>query len=187
MEPRDKNMKNNNLTLKYYPRSIPPEQMVTIRMCNVLTRSKIPFDVEYDPMWLIDKSLRKKMGCEGVKNSRFDIVVLNEDKTKIIGIVETKRKRGLIDTFDQITKYEQYGVPVFLCQGGKDLNFFKKWIKKLIRGKINISINQTKIINKDIRNIINGESEEVEITGSNSSTEPFIPTKNKPHPYVIKR
>jgi hypothetical protein len=93
--------------LLYIPPKFPSANMVTIKLCHALIESKILFDVEYN--------IPDKIGMRG---ARFDVIIIHNGN--IVGIIETKRNPTIsprVKKTKQIERYEQYGVPVFLCRG----------------------------------------------------------------------
>lgn len=100
---------------------------ITFEICYRLRNENISFLQEYAAYY-----------WGATRSCRFDIVILKEDK--VVGIVIVKKSSSTKKKTKQIERYENFGVPIFLCCEEKDITnticFAKSCLNNPVESKI---------------------------------------------------
>jgi hypothetical protein len=131
--------------MEYKPRRLPSENFVTIKLCHLFLLNNINFDVEYSPDHKRSPSaaiLFAKCECGSnfkykkccykkvkVRSSRFDIILFKY--SKVIAIIEVKKRPAAPQTSNQLDRYASFNVPVLLCRGLDDVERVFRECKKI--------------------------------------------------------
>lgn len=109
------------------PKRLHTEAMVVYALSKKIDELNIPFSLEY-----VIRKDNKKLS----RGARFDIVILNNDSSYIIAIIEVKKgiEPGLdINKLSQTKRYKKFfDAPVYLCRGFKEIDITIQDILDLI-------------------------------------------------------
>jgi hypothetical protein len=167
---------NKGVPFQYMKRPNPNENMITIKLASLLMQEGIEFDTEYNPSWMVPGKKRKS---EGYRGARFDLIIIKLGY--VVGIVEVKGKSTRVPT-TQVSRYEKWGVPVFLCAGEKRIEKtleFCRWVynawTNLPGSKPEETVKPKRVIGSNEAFIIEREAKKIE-----------EPVQNKQVPVNIK-